>query len=1029
MKPLKLSMTAFGPYREKEVIDFTELNNNRIFVISGATGAGKTTIFDGICYALYGSVSGEERDNAGNVRSDFAEDQLHTAIELIFEMKGKKYRILRQLAHVKKGNKTATGEKNEFVELVNNGGEEQEVPVLDSHRVRDMNLKLESIIGLTQDQFKQIVMLPQGEFRKLLTSDSQNKGDILRKIFKTEDYKKMADRLKVKKTQAESELAGLENEKNIHFAAIKDLFPARDSLLFEVLNRSHKSTAQILEGLDEELAYYREQEAILNANFEKAKKQTEDSRLAYTTAEQFNKDLQKYNLAEVRNAELIAAQPQIDHSKQILQQAEKAEHIIPYETNYRKQNKVVQTIKAELVHSETAVQQAKVDFELAKEQLEIIQNQQTEQEERKKQLAEWQRIHPLYEELTTLEFSYSETLKRLQQSTAKLAEKEQLIQTIQQTGQKDEVLKSQWQAEISNYDELLQQKLQLEKIEQHVLRKQENERVAHSLSEQIQVLSTQFEAAKAQQMQLETTWLSNQAYVLATQLVEGNPCPVCGSLIHEKMHNEQGIQVTREMLEQAKNSVDTIEKQGFNYTAQLTNAKQIITDEMATLETFNDINYNELTIRETIVELQRQLSSKQQLKVNLQELEVKLANLRTSLDVERQNYTAIQQQTTQLQFEEKQQQFIIAEKRKQLPTQFESKNQLEFAMNNIQGQMQAFEDNVTRMKQNYDLTNQQFVRNETSLLNKQNHLTEQLNLEQQAQDEFKEKVLSAGFADGKSYTEARLVPEEVTRLKNQLDEFAKELYAIGQQLVAGKELYEHKQAFDLQTLSQQLQQQILEVESISKKQSNLMHLLTSANRLFEQLKAAQVKMEQLEIRAGQIIKLFDLLSGKNEQKISFERYLQIEYLEQIIQAANKRLIPLSNGQYKLLRSARLDGNGKQSGLSLDVYDTYTGQERDVKTLSGGEQFNASLCLALGMSDIIQSFKGNVHMDTMFIDEGFGTLDEEALAKAINTLVDLQKTGRMIGIISHVAELKETIPATLEVRKSKEGFSHTKFIIK
>ncbi|MEG0380829.1 MAG: SbcC/MukB-like Walker B domain-containing protein, partial [Kurthia sp.] len=172
-----------------------------------------------------------------------------------------------------------------------------------------------------------------------------------------------------------------------------------------------------------------------------------------------------------------------------------------------------------------------------------------------------------------------------------------------------------------------------------------------------------------------------------------------------------------------------------------------------------------------------------------------------------------------------------------------------------------------------------------------------------------------------------------------------------------------------------------------------------------------------------------LLSGKNTQKISFERYLQIEYLEQIIQAANERLLPLSNGQYRLSRSERLDSNGKQSGLSLDVYDTYTGQERDVKTLSGGEQFNASLCLALGMSDMIQSFRGNVQMETMFVDEGFGTLDEEALAKAIDTLVELQKTGRMIGIISHVAELKDTIPATLLVKKSKEGYSHTQFMIK
>ena len=164
-------------------------------------------------------------------------------------------------------------------------------------------------------------------------------------------------------------------------------------------------------------------------------------------------------------------------------------------------------------------------------------------------------------------------------------------------------------------------------------------------------------------------------------------------------------------------------------------------------------------------------------------------------------------------------------------------------------------------------------------------------------------------------------------------------------------------------------------------------------------------------------------------KLSFERYLQIEYLEQILEAANERLKHLSNGQFHLTRSDRQEARGKQSGLGLDVYDAYTGQARDVKTMSGGEKFNASLCLALGMADVIQSFEGNVSIETMFIDEGFGSLDEESLNKAIETLVDLQKSGRMIGVISHVQELKAAIPAILEVEKTKEGISRTRFQLK
>jgi len=185
----------------------------------------------------------------------------------------------------------------------------------------------------------------------------------------------------------------------------------------------------------------------------------------------------------------------------------------------------------------------------------------------------------------------------------------------------------------------------------------------------------------------------------------------------------------------------------------------------------------------------------------------------------------------------------------------------------------------------------------------------------------------------------------------------------------------------------------------------------------------------LEKKKNMIADLYDVIRGQNDQKISFERYLQIEFLETILKSANARLSRLSNGQYVLKRSERQEARGKQSGLSLDVYDAYTGQTRDVKTLSGGEKFNASLSLALGMSDVIQSYQGGVQIDTMFIDEGFGSLDEESLTKAVDTLIDLQKTGRMIGIISHVQELKNAIPAILEVYKMKEGISKTKFVIK
>nr|WP_316047341.1 SbcC/MukB-like Walker B domain-containing protein [Planococcus glaciei] len=234
---------------------------------------------------------------------------------------------------------------------------------------------------------------------------------------------------------------------------------------------------------------------------------------------------------------------------------------------------------------------------------------------------------------------------------------------------------------------------------------------------------------------------------------------------------------------------------------------------------------------------------------------------------------------------------------------------------------------------------------------------------------------------------------------------------------------------DIGLLEAELSQLKAEYEAALNTWNRSQDFRKSCEAIKDRIIAASEKAMQAEQQFNRIADLHDMIRGQNGLKISFERYLQIEYLEQIIQSANERLKNLSNGQFYLMRSDRQEARGKQSGLGLDVYDAYTGQTRDVKTLSGGEKFNASLCLALGMADVIQSFQGNVAIDTMFIDEGFGSLDDESLNKSIDTLIDLQKSGRMIGVISHVQELKAAIPAILEVKKSKEGFSQTKFVIK
>src|SRR5690625_2205600 len=253
MKPLKLSMTAFGPYKNTETIDFTKLEDHHLFVISGATGAGKTTIFDGICFALYGTASGSDRENIAMLRSHFADDDTHTSVELTFELNGRTYRVFRQLGHIKEGNKTRTGERYEFFEQLD---DKTEVPCVDRQIVSEINDKLDAIIGLTQDQFKQIVMLPQGEFRKLLTSETENKEAILRRLFKTERYKAMNVILKEKKDDIGERFKHEQQMLDHHIQSIRTSLEMREgSVLSLALENEYHNMEQILYGLETEKSH------------------------------------------------------------------------------------------------------------------------------------------------------------------------------------------------------------------------------------------------------------------------------------------------------------------------------------------------------------------------------------------------------------------------------------------------------------------------------------------------------------------------------------------------------------------------------------------------------------------------------------------------------------------------------------------------------------------------------------------------------------------------------------------------------
>lgn len=1019
-------MSAFGPYKFTETIDFTELKENQLFVISGATGAGKTTIFDGICFALYGAGSGEDRRDTKMMRSDFATDDTHTSVELIFEIHNRRYRILRQLAHVKKSNKSATGERYEFFEVQATG----EVPAVERQIVSEINKKIEEIIGLTLDQFSQIVMLPQGEFRKLLTSTTENKEAILRKIFKTEPYKMIHEKLKEKKVVAEAELKKEQLTQENFTEKIIASLPNRESNLFQLIEEDNFNTFQLVEALKEEISFYKEKIALDERNCEEAYEQQLNKQKAYHVSKAINDRFSELEIKEKQLEALKKRKEEFVQKQQQLDSADRASIIEPIESYFNELELEVQgkqvlleKAKKEKIIVENNLQQAEVIF--TKES-----NNRDAREKSVEAVIHLNSLLPIFEEL---EIKRNELLS-LEKSSAQL---EQKLSTVAINLQNQKESSKGQKVKIEKLEELVEP-LDSKVQQLTLLQGQHNKLQEYKVVDQeLHLLITKetkqqekFEQCKATYEDIEQQWIGSQASILASKLIAGDPCPVCGSKEHSNTHTGIDEQFVDESeLRMAKVTLNKEESTLLTFKAKKETAEVQIQKVLVQLEEYKvDAGLVE-QVETDLLDLQREV---QQLRLEKEMLSsLKQPYKETLVKVEKfeQDKLEIEALYRDQSSQVKQAKAVYESKLATIPTHIPTLQNLQAEIASAKKQKEqlalAWENAQNRMK----TSSEACTTARLALEHMHTSLQEAEVKRDKALAQFHESLSKASFENLEVYLAAKLTEAERSTLKMQCEEYRQKLHTVTEQVREGKVQLDNKSKVDLMPLEEELNQLKRAYEQALATCNSTKEYEKVGREVEEKIASTSERITLLEEQVHRIMDLYDILRGHNQLKISFERYVQIEYLEQIVQAANERLKHMSSGQFQLLRSERQETHGKQSGLGLDVYDAYTGQKRDVKTLSGGEKFNASLCLALGMADVIQSFQGNIRIETMFIDEGFGSLDEESLNRAIDTLIDLQKSGRMIGVISHVAELKAAIPAILEVEKQKEGYSRTKFVIK
>ena len=1023
MKPITLTMTAFGPYKDKEVVDFRDLIDHRLFVISGKTGAGKTTIFDGICFALYGQASGEDRTDTKALRSQFADDDTQTTVELTFDIHQRRFRVIRQIPYRKKGNKSDTLGRCELFEEK----EEQFVPAVDRQIVTEVNERIEQLLGFTHAQFSQIMMLPQGEFRKFLTSDTANKETIMRKIFKTEPYQKVVERLKIKKEQAHAEYLREKQMSDAILHQIPAKLPERESLLFTELKTEFPNYHQLMAGLEQEHAHhellsvekYGEYTELYAAHNEK-QQSLHDMRFVneqFIKLEERRKELES----------LQAKQSEMDRLDERAKLAEKAAGLEDLERQVKADRLAWQ--KKEQVYKETVSSLAN-SMEVLKTTKTRHDQEQGKEAERNRLKEERLLLNNLLPTVSGLAAqqkvldSLETTVKRLDGSleTNRRASKEQADALLVQ---KRAILELDHSLE--QYESVLDKLSTIRSVTKQLAVFKQQTNLRKDLQAEVELSSEQATHASEIYRALENRWIGNQALILAASLHEGEACPVCGSSDHPaKAEGSEGERISRQQLETAKLELDGKERIYHAKQAELQQVRlRIESTESELREQQVDPEHD---YRKEQAQLEEEVEILKNKRQSLKQKKEQQIQMEQAMDETNAEITKLEQQRNEAKGNLETKQALhehalatVPEHLRELPL-LEQKIQaaeaestaLENAWKSIQHKLQEALNDKTKWESREESENK-------SLLELQEKM-------KTGATSFANRLKEVGFDSEAHYLGVKLPVSQRQAITQQLQLFAQAKHTVQSSLIELEKSVEGKQPVELAVIEQQVEALKVRYEEALNLYNQSRGWEQAARDLREELETSKSKEAELESTYGKITDLHDIVRGQNRLKISFERYIQIEYLERIIQAANIRLHDLSNGQYELVRSDRQETRGKQSGLGIDVHDAYTGQTRDVKTLSGGEKFNASLCLALGMADVIQSFQGAVRMETMFIDEGFGALDEEAIQKAIDTLIALQQSGRMIGIISHIEEMKEAIPATLQVTKMKEGYSKTKFIV-
>lgn len=1016
MKPEILTICAFGPYQKKVCLDFSILSEQPFFLIHGATGAGKTSIFDAICYALYGEAATEAR-TPRMLRNREAGPEVDTYVDLTFCVRDTHWHIRRNPEYMRKA-KRGTGLARQAPEVVLERLEDGRVAESWT-RDGEVQARIVRLLGFQCKQFRQVVLLPQGEFRRFLMADTSARKEIMKVLFNTEIYQKLEDKLKEKAAEVSKSYDGIAEKQRLYLAEAN----AKDEAEF----------AALLAAREQQTAALVKRTAALQSRKEACEKERDAARetmAKFTQADKAAEELQKWERIVPEDEEAKAMLDRADRAAALM---DLANQLQVARQDAAKRGQDLEALKQQGKKLATAYKQAEERFVM-------VQQQKPAHDAEREELIVLQGLLKVARELEQAKRDAADkqtASEKGQQEAA--AAKQQLLAAEQEF----KVLQQQAEAlqkEALNVDalKLRQQNLLAEREKAAAAARSEAlVREAAADYEQAEQAAkkaeTEWQAARAELAHLRELAKEARAVLLAEHLEEGEPCPVCGATHHPKLAEAVTEIVTDEMLKAKEADVS-----GFEQRHQAAAARaQEKSGKLAAAKAEAEALVKQLAGREPA------------------ELAAELAKVKTALQGAQkaaEGYGSLMKAIERKQQEQKQQQeraaaleqraaasaaeaaaaaALVQDKQAQLEGRELPAESQELARQYQQREAswQAAEKAAVAAEQDYHSLDTRYHAAQSAWKTKREEL---LRSQQQAaalQQSFAGRLVQAGFADEAAY-EAAL--QGSWRASDYRDKVRRELLSHEQALHTARTNLANCQktieklekpdlaaAEDAASAAQAAWQQALRESSAAET------VLRSWQKRQKDLDALREQSGELTQTYARITGLSELASGKTGSRVSFQTYVLHSLLDDVMEMANQRLLIMSRGQYELHAGQRQRAN-QQGGLDMEIFDHYSGYARPLATLSGGESFLASLALALGLADVVQACAGGVRLDTMFIDEGFGTLDSETLDVALKALFELQKSGRLIGIISHVEELRSRIPARLEVTKTKSGGSTAHF---